>query len=139
MNSPAVDRKILRMLAGIVWSAVGLGLCLVAVYWIVVTDGNRLIPSIVGAAAGIIIYRYGFSPLARKNKKRIYEQAPGKDKVCLFAFQNWRSYIIIVFMMLLGFTLRHLPISKLYIAPIYLAIGLGLLLSSLTYYTEKMP
>jgi len=123
-------------MAGIVWSIVGLALCAAAVYWLVVTDGQRVIPSILGIVIGVIVYRFGFSRLAKRNKQRIYEQAPGKEKVCLFAFQNWRSYIIIVFMMLLGYTLRHLPISKLYIAPIYLAIGLGLFLSSLTYYTE---
>jgi len=135
VNSPAVDRKALRFLAGIVWSTVGLALCAVAVYWLVTAPGNWIAPLLIGLIVGLLVYRFGFLRLARENKARISAQAPGKDKVCLFAFQNWRSYVIIVVMVALGYTLRHLAISRLYLAPIYLAIGLGLFLASLHYYS----
>ena len=135
MNSPSVSRSVLRILAGIVWSTVGLGLCAAAVYWLTTTPGNRLLPTIVGVIAGVIVYYFGFRKLVIKNKARIYEQAQGKDKVCLFAFQSWKSYLIIVVMVILGYVVRHLPVSRLYIAPIYLTIGIGLLLASLHYYT----
>jgi hypothetical protein len=134
MNSPAVDRKVLRILAGLVWSAVGLGLCLAAARWLTADPRHAALPSLLGIGVGFLVYRFGFARLARRNRQRIYAQSPGKHKVCLFAFQNWRSYIIAVVMMVLGYTLRHLPVSKMSIAPIYLAIGLGLLLSSLIYY-----
>jgi hypothetical protein len=44
--------------------------------------------------------------------------------------------VIIIVMMVLGYTLRHLPIPRVYLAPIYLGIGLGLFLSSLKYYAR---
>jgi hypothetical protein len=98
------------------------------------SDEHVAIAWIIAVAAGITIYLFGFSKLAAVNLSRIYEQAPGKEKVCVFAFQNTRSYIIIVIMMGMGYGLRHSSIPKTYLAPLYLAIGLALLLSSLKYY-----
>jgi len=134
MNSLAVSRKALRLLAGVVWSAVGLALCVVAAYWLITTQGIWYVSLIIGIIAGMIVYRFGFMRLVLKNKLRIYEQAPGRDKVCVFAFQSWRSYGIIIIMMGMGYGLRHLPVSRLFLVPIYLAIGIGLFLASLHYY-----
>ncbi len=136
MNSPAVNRKVLLILAGVVWSVVGLALSIVAVYWLEVTEGNWIIPLMMGVVAGLIVYRFGFLRIVRPNKARIDAMASDKDKVCIFAFQSWRSYIIIVVMVALGYALRHLPISRIYLVPVYLAIGVGLFLGSLHYYSD---
>jgi len=128
----------LVLLAGIVWSAVGIGLMIAAMYWILPYRTVELPWIIAGVVAGVIIFRFGFSRLVKVNIARIFAQSPGKDKVCLFAFQNIRSYAIIVVMMAMGYTLRHLPISKMYIMPIYAAIGVALLLSSLIYYRHLL-
>jgi uncharacterized membrane protein len=134
MKAPSVDRRVLVLTAGVVWSAVGLVLVLAAILWLISSHKNVTIPITVGVISGVIVYRYGFVKLAKKNLIRVYQQAPGKDKVCMFAFQNARSYVIAAGMLLLGYGLRHLPISKIYLAPVYSAIGLGLLLSSFEYY-----
>ncbi|MEW5925015.1 MAG: hypothetical protein AB1746_13605 [Candidatus Zixiibacteriota bacterium] len=134
MNTPAAKREILVLLAGIVWSAVGLGLMTAAVGWLSGSGGRIAIVLAVGILVGTAIYHFGFSRLAMQNLTRIYAQSPGKDKVCVFAFQNKRSYFIVIIMMVMGYTLRHLPIEKIYLAPLYMAIGLGLFLSSLRYY-----
>jgi hypothetical protein len=134
MNSPAVSRKALRLLAGVVWTAVGLALCLVAVHWLFSTHGHWIVSLAMGVIVGMVVYRFGFLRLVRKNVVRIHEQAPGRNKICLFAFQSWRSYGIIIVMMAMGYGLRHLAISRLYLVPIYLAIGIGLFLASLHYY-----
>jgi uncharacterized membrane protein len=134
MKPPSVDRRVLVLTAGIVWSAVGLVLILAAIFWLASSHENVIIPAAVGVIGGAIVYRFGFVKLARRNLIRVYQQAPGKDRVCMFAFQNARSYVIAACMMLMGYGLRHLPISKVYLAPIYSAIGLALLLSSLQYY-----
>ena len=135
MNSPAVNRKVLRLLAGVVWTAVGLALCAMAVYWLAITPGNWIVPLITGIIVGTLVYYFGFLRLVQVNKARIYMQAPGKNKVCLFAFPSWRSYVIVVVMVALGYILRHLAVSRLYLVPIYLAIGIGLFLASLHYYS----
>jgi hypothetical protein len=134
MEAPSAKRSILVLLAGIFWSGVGVALLAVATNWLLSVHEFVLVSLGVGTIAGLAVYRFGFSRLARTNLTRIFNQAPGKDRVCLFAFQNTRSYIIMVTMMGLGYTLRHLPVPRLFLAPVYLAIGLGLLLSSLVYY-----
>lgn len=135
MNSPAVSRRVLRLTAGVVWTAVGLALCIVAVHWLIITHGHWVIALIAGVIIGAFVYRFGFLRLVRKNIARIIEQAPGRNKVCLFSFQSWRSYGIIIIMMGMGYGLRHLAISRIYLVPIYMAIGIGLFLASLHYYT----
>ncbi len=134
MKAPVAKRKSLILLAGVVWTVTGLALMLAALVWLRSFHPAQDIALAGGAAAGFIIYRFGFSRLAGANLARIRSQSPGKERVCVFAFQNWRSYLIIVFMMTLGYTLRHSPLPKIFIAPIYAAIGLGLALSSLRYY-----
>ncbi|HDL04290.1 MAG TPA: hypothetical protein ENH25_09185 [candidate division Zixibacteria bacterium] len=134
MDTPAANRKVLVFLAGIVWSLVGLGLILAAVNWLTSAKGDVVYAVTAGIIIGGAIYYFGFSRLAAVNLTRIYTQAPGKDKVCIFAFQNKRSYYIVIIMILMGYTLRHLPIDKIYLSPVYLAIGLGLFLASLRYY-----
>lgn len=134
MNTPAAKREVLVLLAGVVWSMVGLGLMTAATFWLTGPGGRIALALAVGVLAGTAIYHFGFSKLALMNLTRIYAQSPGKAKVCLFAFQNTRSYFIVIIMMLMGYTLRHLPIAKIYLAPVYMAIGLGLFLASLRYY-----
>jgi hypothetical protein len=134
MKTPAAQRKVLVMLAGFLWSAVGIVLIAIAFGWEISFSGNLLIAIIVAVMTGAAIYRFGFSRLAAKNLSRIYAQAPGKEKVCVFAFQDKRSYFIVAVMMAMGYGLRHSPLPKVYLAPFYMAIGLALLLSSMHYY-----
>jgi len=135
--TPAIARYWLWLLAGILWSGVGITLCIMACYWL---SGIDWPVSIQGAGAGLglgfLIYYFGFSHIARKNIHRIAQQP---DTVCLFAFQAWKSYLLIVVMMLLGYTLRHSPVPRLILAVIYSAIGTGLTLSSSLYYAEFFP
>lgn len=134
MEAPAAERKTLVLLAGILWSAVGFGLIGTALNWIKKFDYLLLLSITAAMAAGGAISHFGFSPLARKNLARIYAQAPGKDKVCLFAFQNRRSYLLLGVMIFLGYLLRHSPLPKTYLTPIYIAIGLALNFASVIYY-----
>ncbi|SYZ74127.1 conserved membrane hypothetical protein [Candidatus Zixiibacteriota bacterium] len=134
MNAPAAKREVLVLTAGLIWSAVGLALLIVSFGWLRSGMTAIAVDVTAGIIGGYLIYRVGFSRLARKNLKRIYEQSPGKEKVCFFAFQNVRSYFIVIIMIALGYTLRHSPLPKVYLAPIYMTIGLALLLSSLLYF-----
>jgi len=136
MKTPAAKRKVLIFLAGMVWSLVGLGLMTAAILWLDSDSYGIAIALVVGVIAGIFIYRLGFLKLALKNITRIKQQAPGKEKVCLFAFQDTRSYFMVIIMMAMGYTLRHLPLPRIYLSPIYLSIGLGLFLASLKYYSR---
>jgi hypothetical protein len=86
---------------------------------------------VLGFGGGVAVYRYGFSRIARKNIRRISTKP---ENVCLFAFQAWRSYLLILVMMVLGYTLRHSHTPRLILTVIYAAVGTGLALSSTLYF-----
>jgi len=78
-------------------------------------------------------YRFVFSAIALKNIGRL-SHLPAR--ACLFAFQAWKSYLIIVIMVALGAALRHSSIPRQYLAALYLTIGGALLLSSFHYHVR---
>lgn len=134
MQTPAAERKVLILIAGTVWLMVGLMLAVVGIRWMVLAHRSIIIPALIGTAAGLAFNRWKFSRLSLKNIRRISTDYPGQSRICVFAFQSTEGYVIIAAMMALGYTLRHLPIDKIYLSPVYLAIGLGLILSSVQYY-----
>lgn len=86
-----------------------------------------------GLALGLVIYRFGFSRIAKKN---IYRIAAKSNPACVFAFQAWRSYLLIAIMISVGIALRHSTLPRLLLAVIYSSIGTGLACSSTLYYQE---
>ena len=133
---PAVNRHWLWLVAGLMWSAVGIMLCAFAGHWLARMDWRHIaIGAGTGLTLGLVIYRFGFSRIARKNISRI---AAKSNPACFFAFQAWRSYLLIAIMISLGITLRHSALPRLYLAIIYSAIGTGLACSSTLYYQELL-
>ena len=128
---PAVSKYLLIALAGLMWSTVGVLLCRMAYCWLKV-DWLIAFPfGLFGIILSLAVYRFGFSGIAQKNIDRICLLP---ERGCIFAFQAWKSYLIIACMITLGIILRHSPIPKHYLAIIYTTIGGALLLSSLHYY-----
>lgn len=128
---PAVEKRMLLLLSGIVWIAVGTMLLSFAYRWLTEAGGAlAFVCGGAGLAAGLVIHHFGFLKVVDKNLGRIL---PMEGKQCLFAFQSWRSYFLIVVMMAMGMGLRHSRIPKPYLASLYIGIGMGLILSSLRY------
>jgi len=131
---PGVEKNWLLLLAGVIWTGVGSYLIYLALGWIF-QPGVRgywyyWAPGIILAG---LIYRFGFSKLALKNSLRIQEYAV--DKPCLFAFQEWHSYPLVLVMIGLGIGLRKFsPIPKPLLGIMYLGIGGGLGGASIHYY-----
>ena len=128
---PAVDKSILIFLSGILWVAVASMLLAFAVGWLRVGPmAQTSVLATTGIIAALIIHHFGFLRVVDKNLGRI---VPGDEKRCIFAFQSWRSYLIIVSMMGMGFVLRNSSLPKPYLAVLYIAIGSALILSSVRY------
>ncbi|MBI9083272.1 MAG: hypothetical protein JEZ11_06700 [Desulfobacterales bacterium] len=130
----AVRRNWLLFLAGVLWSGVGLGLCKIAWHWLgalpIATRGPLSLAGFLGA---VTAWRFAFSAIALKNIDRLRRLS---EKQCLFAFQSRNSYLIIIFMICLGFLLRHSPVPRPWLAVVYATIGGALLLASAHYYLE---
>jgi hypothetical protein len=130
--NPAVSKYWLIALAGLMWSTVGIMLCRLSYIWLSSVSWSLGLPlGSIGIISALAAYGYGFSKIALKNIHRICLLS---DKSCIFAFQAWKSYLIIIFMIMLGMLLRSLPIPRHFLAVIYAAIGGGLFVSSFHFY-----
>lgn len=131
---PGVPKYWLLLIAGVMWTGVGYFLISLAAGWIFVPSADSpWIYWIPGLILALIIYQLGFSKLAKKNSLRI--QNIPVEKPCVFDFQEWHSYPLVLFMIGLGITLRNFsPIPKPLLGIMYIGIGGGLGLSSLVYY-----
>jgi len=116
------------------WTGVGFFLISLAWGWTFVpTVDRRWIYWIPGLLLAGLIYYFGFSRLARKNGQRILNLPV--EKPCVFAFQEWHSYPLVLFMIALGITLRkYTPIPKPLLGILYIGIGGGLGSASFHYY-----
>mgnify|MGYP006871812252 CR=1 FL=1 len=118
------------------WSGVGILLSAFAATWLGLVHSWTVVLYILASlllAAGI--YFFGFSKLASSNIQRII--AIPKERVCLFAFQKWTSYPLVLVMISMGIYLRvYSPIPKPILAVLYLGIGASLFVSSLQYYYQ---
>jgi hypothetical protein len=114
------------------WTGVGVMLCGLAYHWfIAINTGVAVILGALGAVMALAAYHFGFSKIAQRNIKRLCLLT---ERTCVFAFQTWKGYLIIGFMIILGAILRSSPIPKSYLAIVYTTIGGAIFLSSLHYY-----
>jgi hypothetical protein len=129
---PAVPKHWLIAIAGLVWSAAGGMLCHMAWSWLRPLPPLRITGLIAaGVALAIVLHRLMLARVARRNMNRICTYA---ERGCVFAFQAWRSYLMILIMISLGSFLRHTMISREILALFYTAMGGALILSSLAYF-----
>ena len=135
---PTASKPWLIASAGIMWSGVGLMLCNLAYGWLLPVAFPLVVwMTLAGVLLASAIYHIGFSKLAKKNIQRITDMAG--DKICIFAFQEWKSYPLVAIMIGFGISLRNfLPIPKPCLAILYIGIGGGLFLSSLNYYIHLL-
>lgn len=129
---PAVKRHVLLLFAGGMWLAVGAALLALSYSWLRRYPGKGVFAFAgAGIAAALVISRFGFLKIVDKNVRRIL---PMEGKCCAFSFMSWKSYLLVVFMVAMGITLRHSPIPKSYLSILYTGIGLALVLSSVRYW-----
>lgn len=128
---PDVEQRWLLLIAGLMWGGVGAMLGRLAIEWLrIETPDGVVLFLLAGALLAAAINFLGFSKLAKQNIDRI--KALGR-KACIFAFQRWTSYILVVVMITMGRFARSLPIPRSYLAILYLGIGGALFLASLNY------
>ncbi len=135
-GTPATKKIWLHLTAGIMWSGVGIMLVAFAATWLgLVHSWTVLLLILAGLLLAAGIYFFGFSKLASRNVQRIIDIS--KERVCLFAFQKWTSYPLVLVMIAMGIYLRlYSPIPKPYLAILYIGLGASLFVSSFQYYSQ---
>jgi len=130
--TPSVPKYYLLLFSGAMWMTVGILLNRLAIQWLIAySQSSFLIFASSGFILGLLVHFFGFSKVAFKNIRRIADK-PGKS--CAFSFLSWKSYILVAFMITLGITLRNSDLPKSYLSIMYIGIGLGLFLSSFSYF-----
>jgi hypothetical protein len=134
--TPAADKGWHYLLAGLMWSGVGVMLCSLAFGWLTPVDFGEVVWRVLaGLALAAVIYRFGFSKLADKNIDRIGDHE--KEKLCIFAFQKWTSYPLVAVMVAMGIGLRkYSPIPKPWLAILYIGLGASLFASGCHYFVK---
>jgi hypothetical protein len=128
---PGVSKSVLLLLAGMTWIGVGIMLEGWSYSWLKKTNPFIFwLMSGSGFILALFIHHFGFLRIVDKNISRIL---PREGKLCLFSFIPWKSYAVIVIMILVGYGLRHSAIPREYLAVLYTGIGTALILSSIRY------
>jgi hypothetical protein len=132
--NPAVPRRFLYALAGLLWTVAGGLLCVRGAIWLQDLQ-LPVIASVEAAAIAIAAagYVFLFSGVVRNNIARI-GRLP--DRACVFAFTAPRGYIMIAVMMTAGISLRTSSIPHYYLSLPYSAMGGVLLTGSVGFYRK---
>jgi hypothetical protein len=128
----AADKRVLILMAGLMWCAVGIMLIRYAVSWLALCTGKeQVLYYSAGFLAAMPIHHFGFLKIADKNLNRLL---PLTEKQNPFSFMTPKSYLIVVVMISMGIALRHSQIPKRYLSLLYNGIGLALFLSGIRYF-----
>ena len=128
---PGVPKSTLLLMAGLIWLGIGILMDSLAYYWLKNENPRTvLVISSLGFILALLIHHFGFLRIVDKNLGRIL---PMEGKRCVFSFMPWKSYLLIMVMILMGFLIRHSSIPKPDLAVLYSGIGTALILSSVRY------
>ncbi len=128
---PAVTKRWLYFVLGVLWGGVGLFLCLRAYLWLRPSGLKGHLIFVVALFLSFVVGRYGLSRIAFRNLKRLDEKP---EKLCCFAFQPWRSYLLVALMIFLGVSLRRSNLPRPLLAFLYAVMGGGLITASFHYF-----
>ena len=133
---PTVPKCWLFAASGVMWSAVGIIMGVTAIGWLANGGmGRGIALALAGLILAVLSVRWGFGGIAKKNIRRL-RRLP--ERGCFFAFQAWKSYLIIMVMIALGFILRPSSLPQKFLAVAYTAIGGALIVGSFYYYRHLL-
>ncbi len=131
---PLVARHWLFLLAGIMWTGVGIMLLVRAWVWLATMPISwELVLMTISAISAFLFYKFMFTNTVNKNIERVCNLP---DPVSIFAFNSPKGYILVVFMIGLGITIRHSGLDTRILALVYASMGGALLLASFHFYGQ---
>ena len=122
---PGVGKRVHVFCAAGLWTAIGLILMIRGVLLLQAADYLSL--GLVGILFGTIKSLLVLDRAALNGIDRIRRFA---DNTCIGAVYSWKTWLLVIAMMGLGFILRAIKPSPLLFGPLVIAIGWGLILSS---------
>jgi hypothetical protein len=132
----SVSRRTLMIIAGIVWAVAGANILRIGINsWLSTTV--PFLPILLGAIAVFSAFHFGvFSKMYRKHYHRISQKT---DSNCPMNFLDARGWLIMVFMIALGVTIRHFSLMPLwFIASFYTGLSSALIITGLRFIIASM-
>ncbi len=125
-----INSKYLFLIASIIWMIPGI---IITRRGFMTTPESWGIWRIVGAVLTLAFFLFIFTRMTAKNKKRINSFEGTKQSV--FNTFELKTWIIIIFMILLGVVLRLLPWNiEVFVAFFYPGLGIALLTASIIFF-----
>lgn len=129
---PAGSMRAQLLLAALLWTAVGLGLCTAGAVWSLESSwsvGLLVLGLVLGWAKGVFV----LDRTARRSAERISRRGDG---TCLGGFFSWRTWLFVFAMMALGAFLRRSALPRSVLGLVYVAVGVALLWGSRIFWSE---
>jgi hypothetical protein len=126
--TPRTSLRTRLLAAALLWSAIGTGLVVAGVRWLVGTHAVAwlaVLPLVL--AAGWFKGRFLLAPRAAANAARIV--AAGEPR-CVGGVFSWRSWALALGMMAGGILLRHSTLPRPWLGLLYATVGVALLAAS---------
>lgn len=124
-GKPGVSRKAHLFAAPFLWTAIGC-LLLIRGWGLMEPERGRLLL----LAAGVFGTLKSFFILDRVAQRSLERIIHFKDNTCLGAVYSWKTWVVVVMMMVTGIAIRMLTQPGPLIGTIYCAVGWSLCLSS---------
>jgi hypothetical protein len=127
-----VHKRVLFFFAAFVWGFAAYRILLIGVGDVLKNTEFYWINIIIGIIGVYFFFKGVFYKMYKKHTRRIINSE--SEKLFIISFFDVRGYIIMIFMITLGVTLRKLNvIPSLYIGTFYITLGGSLLSASLSF------
>ena len=125
---PASSRRTRLLLAGLMWTGVGIGLFEAGAHWLFsAPPGRAALVLAAAAAAGWAKGHFLLRGRAEANAARIVASDDGR---CAGGAFSWRAWLFVVAMMGVGAVLRHSVVPRILLGSVYAAVGVALVTAS---------
>ena len=127
-----VNRQFLLITAGIVWSIAGTNILRIGIVTWMNSTQDWMFKIGEATVVLLLLFVYIFRKLYYKHTRRIEEKK--EDKNCPFSFLDVKSWIMMVFMIALGITIRSLHLlPDSFISVFYTGLSIALILTGILF------
>lgn len=132
-----VHKNVLFFFAAFVWGFAAYRILLIGIGDVIKNTEFYWINIIIGIIGAYFFFKSVFYKMYKKHVKRIINSK--SEKLCIFSFFDVKGYIIMLFMITFGITIRKLNfIPSLYLGTFYITLGGSLLSASLIFFYSAL-
>ncbi|MGU8425024.1 hypothetical protein ACV3OY_02375 [Clostridium perfringens] len=131
--TPRVSKRILLFIAGLVLGFAGFRVFTLGFGDVMSHHGNLIITIIFAAVIFFVFFKFIFNKMFKKHTTRIVNSK--LDKHCVFSFFDFKSYLIMGFMIFFGISVRNLGIfNPVYLGDFYMGLGAALFMAGVYFF-----